>query len=420
MANNAYLQFFLEVERGQDIQEHSFSYYSPGNGILLFFKLYDPFKEELRYAGRLIVECSCTPMKILEKLNAMAGYPDDEEIELYEEIRFEPYVMCEHLDEKMTFHDCQLRDGDIICFQKLLPFEDAEKCRYPNLPLFLDYVNNRQFVRFRSLEKPEEDEFCLELSKNLNHDDVAERVASHLGLKDPSKIRFTSCQPIKYRGVVHLTDMLVHCKQNSDILYYEVAETPFRELQGLETSEVVLHHDAKEEFCTIVRTPMKEDSNALLTLPFLKGNSLSAAHVKIVEEIFQKHGNVLQQVQVLDPTFKAFFLERLASIVELFRSYTATSITAEVLGKLKHLIQSLACLGVKVDWMESYYQKVVSSNKYVQRQLHIEHLKEQVSTAEIALQGLKDQLVEAEKEITVVHMETGNETVDATTILNPL
>jgi len=49
-----------------------------------------------------------------------------------------------------------------------------------------------------------------------------ERVAQHLGLGDPSKIRLTShnCysqqpkpQPIKYRGVEHLSDMLVHYNQ---------------------------------------------------------------------------------------------------------------------------------------------------------------------------------------------------------------
>ncbi|KAI8011983.1 Ubiquitin carboxyl-terminal hydrolase 13, partial [Camellia lanceoleosa] len=38
----------------------------------------------------------------------------------------------------------------------------------------------------------EEDEFCLELSKLHNYDDVVERVARHLGLDDPSKIRLTS------------------------------------------------------------------------------------------------------------------------------------------------------------------------------------------------------------------------------------
>lgn len=59
-------------------------------------------------------------------------------------------------------------------------------------------------------------------SKLHGYDDVVERVAQHLSLDDPSKIRLTShnCYsqqpkptPIKYRGVEHLSDMLVHYNQ---------------------------------------------------------------------------------------------------------------------------------------------------------------------------------------------------------------
>jgi ubiquitin carboxyl-terminal hydrolase 7 len=61
-------------------------------------------------------------------------------------------------------------------------------------------------------------------SKVHTYDDVVERVARQIGLDDPSKIRLTShnCysqqpkpQPIKYRGVEHLSDMLVHYNQVS-------------------------------------------------------------------------------------------------------------------------------------------------------------------------------------------------------------
>lgn len=63
-------------------------------------------------------------------------------------------------------------------------------------------------------------------SKLFTYDDVVERVARQLGLDDPSKIRLTShnCysqqpkpQPIKYRGVDHLSDMLVHYNL---VIYY--------------------------------------------------------------------------------------------------------------------------------------------------------------------------------------------------------
>lgn len=254
-ANNAELKLFLEVELGLDLRPIP-PPEKTKEDILLFFKLYDPLKEELRYVGRLFVKGSGKPLEILTKLNEMAGFTSDQEVELYEEIKFEPNVMCEHIDKKLTFRASQLEDGDIVCFQKPPQVGSGEQCRYPDVPSFLEYVHNRQVVRFRSLEKPKEDEFCLELSKLHNYDDVVERVARHLGLDDPSKIRLTShnCysqqpkpQPIKYRGVDHLSEMLAHYNQTSDILYYEVLDIPLPELQGLKTLKVAFHHATKDE-----------------------------------------------------------------------------------------------------------------------------------------------------------------------------
>nr|KAJ0220640.1 hypothetical protein LSAT_V11C200089380 [Lactuca sativa] len=255
-ANNAELKLFLEVEVGQDLRPIS-PPEKTKEEILLFFKLYDPFKEELRYVGRLFVKGTGKPIEILAKLNELAGFAPDEEIELFEEIKFEPNVMCEHIDKKLTFRGSQLEDGDIVCFQKPLKDEPiTETYRYPDVPSFLEYVHNRQVVRFRSLEKPKDDEFSLELSKLNNYDDVVERLAGHLNLDDPSKIRLTShnCysqqpkpQPIKYRGVEHLSDMLAHYNQTSDILYYEVLDIPLPELQGLKTLKVAFHHATKDE-----------------------------------------------------------------------------------------------------------------------------------------------------------------------------
>ncbi|XP_062173883.1 ubiquitin C-terminal hydrolase 12-like isoform X3 [Alnus glutinosa] len=253
--NNAELKLFLEVEVGQDLRPVP-PPEKTKDDILLFFKYYDPPKEVLRFVGRLFVKGSGKPAETLTKLNEMAGLGPDEEIELYEEIKFEPNIMCERIDKKTTFRASQLEDGDIVCFQKSLQVGSSDQCRYPDVPSFLEYVHNRQVVRFRSLEKPKEDEFCLELSKLHSYDDVVERVAQHLRMDDPSKIRLTShnCysqqpkpQPIKYRGAEHLSDMLVHYNQTSDILYYEVLDIPLPELQGLKTLKVAFHHATKEE-----------------------------------------------------------------------------------------------------------------------------------------------------------------------------
>ncbi|XP_020082060.1 ubiquitin carboxyl-terminal hydrolase 12-like isoform X1 [Ananas comosus] len=253
--NNAELKLFLEVEFGLDLRP-LLPPDKTKEDILLFFKLYEPEKQELRYVGRLFVKALGKPTEILTKLNKMAGFSPSEEIELYEEIKFEPSVMCEHIDKRLTFRSSQLEDGDIICYQRSPLLESADRFWYPDVPSFLEYVHNRQVVHFRSLEKPKEDDFCLELSKLHTYDDVVERVAHQLGVDDPSKIRLTShnCysqqpkpQPIKYRGVEHLSDMLIHYNQTSDILYYEALDIPLPELQGLKTLKVAFHHATKDE-----------------------------------------------------------------------------------------------------------------------------------------------------------------------------
>ncbi|CAN4120118.1 unnamed protein product [Withania somnifera] len=187
------------------------------------------------------------------------------EVELGLEIKFDPSVMCELIDKKFAFRSSQLEDGDIVCYQKSFSPESRQKFRYPDVPSFLEYVHNRQVVHFRSLEKSKEDDFCLELSKINTYDEVVERVVQQLGLDDPSKIRLTphNCysqqpkpQPIKYRGVDTLTDMLVHYNQTSDILYYEVLDIPLPELQGLKTLKVAFHHANKDEVVTYtIRLP---------------------------------------------------------------------------------------------------------------------------------------------------------------------
>ncbi|GAB2263919.1 hypothetical protein Droror1_Dr00026053 [Drosera rotundifolia] len=253
--HNEELMLFLEVELGRDLLPTHLPNRA-GDELLLLFKLYDFEKKELRYVGRLFVISTQTPMDILKKLNEMAGFPVDEEIELYEELKFDPRLMCPHVDKKKSFRLNELEDGDIICFQKS-PSRDGEKqYDYPDVPSFMEYVLHRQIVHFRSLEKPKEDKFCLELSRSHTYDDVVEKVAQRLGLDDPSKIRLTShnvyCdqpkpQPIRYRGVDSLFDMLRQYNQMTDILYYEVLDIPLSELEALKVLKVAFLSPAKDE-----------------------------------------------------------------------------------------------------------------------------------------------------------------------------
>ncbi|GAU12358.1 hypothetical protein TSUD_253090 [Trifolium subterraneum] len=132
---------FLEVERGRDLRPIPLLRIT-WRDILVFFKLYDPEKEELRYVGRLIVNRTDKPSEILTRLNKLAGYDPDEEIELYEEIAFEPKVMCEPVDNKLTFAESKIGNSGIIWFQKASAMDNVKHIRYPDVPSYLEYVHN--------------------------------------------------------------------------------------------------------------------------------------------------------------------------------------------------------------------------------------------------------------------------------------
>eukprot|EP00246_Nothoceros_aenigmaticus_P013115 TRINITY_DN439_c0_g3_i1.p1 TRINITY_DN439_c0_g3~~TRINITY_DN439_c0_g3_i1.p1 ORF type:complete len:1081 (+),score=256.97 TRINITY_DN439_c0_g3_i1:216-3458(+) len=296
-AHNAELKLFLEVHTLDGVLSPPVE--KTKDDILLFFKLYSPEKEELRYVGRAFVKAGGKPLDIIGKLIGMAGFSEDDDLQLYEEIKFEPNVMCEHIDKKLTFRASQLEDGDIICYQKALSRDEEDRVRYPHVPSFLEYVRNRQVVRFRRLEKPKDDEFCMELSKQHTYDDVVERVAMQVRLEDPSKIRLTAhnCysqqpkpQAIKYRGVDRLSDMLAHYNQTSDILYFEILDLPLPELQGLKTLKVAFHNVKTEEL-SVHNIRLPKQSTVGDVIAELKGKvelSSEKAELRILEVFYHK------------------------------------------------------------------------------------------------------------------------------------
>ncbi|XP_050903814.1 uncharacterized protein LOC127117750 isoform X3 [Lathyrus oleraceus] len=162
----AELKLFLEVERGLDLRPIA-PLKKRDDDILLFFKLYDPEKEELKYAGRLFVNPSDKPSEILTRLNKLAGYDPDEEIELYEEIKFEPKVMCEPVDKNLTFLESEFGNGDIICFQKASAMDNGKHIRNPDVPSYLKYVHNLQLSFSPSPKESEYEESLKKQNKNI-------------------------------------------------------------------------------------------------------------------------------------------------------------------------------------------------------------------------------------------------------------
>ncbi|CAI9095951.1 OLC1v1031998C1 [Oldenlandia corymbosa var. corymbosa] len=268
MTYDAELELFLEVEYDVDSRPVPPPKKAQEN-TLIFFKLYDPEKQEIRYVGRCYVKKSGKIAKLLSKAKELAGCSDDEEIAIFEESRMESKVMCKRLDTSSLSRSSWIEEGVIICFQKVVLSEQKEQLPYPDVPSYFEYVQNRLVVHFRNLEKPDEDDFCLELVKNNTYDDVVKRVAEKIGLDDPLKIRLTShnCitqKPdydfIKYRPLERLGNMLSSHFQVSNILYYEVLEIPLPELQSLKTLEIAFHPTMKDKEVTILKVKVPKTS----------------------------------------------------------------------------------------------------------------------------------------------------------------
>ncbi|KZV44468.1 hypothetical protein F511_19369 [Dorcoceras hygrometricum] len=144
---------------------------------------------------------------------------------------------------------CSVAETDIAeHLRERLKREQEEKEQQKKLNLTVVY--------FRSIEKPKEDEFCLLLSRLATYDEVTGRVAHHLGVDDPTKIRLTSqdlytqlprTDPIEYRGVDNLLQMLLCYSHISNILYYEVLDIPLPELQRLRTLKIAFCRAANND-----------------------------------------------------------------------------------------------------------------------------------------------------------------------------
>lgn len=240
--------------------------------ILLFLKLYDAETETLRYAGRKFEPVASLVGSLKEYCNSLAGFPPNTELVFFEEIKSEPDIMCEVIDKKMSLKACQLEDGDIVCFQRA---PEPKRFKRPTVPEFLSYVKNRQVVNFRELEKPKDAGFTLEMLKHNSYEEVTSRLAEQLKVADPSTIRLTAHnvyshmpkpQPMKYKGVDKLHEMITQYNQVTDILYYEVLDMPVHELERLKVLKVAFNNAKTEEVGTYnIRLPRESTVSDVLT-----------------------------------------------------------------------------------------------------------------------------------------------------------
>ncbi|KAL5711797.1 ubiquitinyl hydrolase 1 [Ranunculus cassubicifolius] len=143
--DSAELKLFLEVEFGPDLHPIR-PPRKTKEDILLFFKLYDPIKEELSYVGRMFVKSGTNiwSSNIYTKLYKLAGFSQGQEADFFKDVNFEPTFLCKPFDKTLSFGANQVADGDILYFQKSPVVGNWQQFLYPDVPSFLEFLHNRK------------------------------------------------------------------------------------------------------------------------------------------------------------------------------------------------------------------------------------------------------------------------------------
>ncbi|ELR18996.1 Ubiquitin carboxylterminal hydrolase domain containing protein [Acanthamoeba castellanii str. Neff] len=253
------IKVFLEASTAPEGETDEAKLFAPhtDDDAIMFFKYYDPEAQLLRLVCYKFVKVSDKIGSVIPHLNQLLGFPSDQELLLFEEIK---PTMVEPLKGTDSFAEAELANGDIICVQKPPP-GNATLPR-PLAPAHYAWMLNRVTVKFRDLGAPSVDVCVLELSKEMTYEEVVGQLAGQLG-HEAGKIRLTQhsaiynkprIQPIKTMPKLLLTDMLANPynpkKLLGDILYYEKLDMPLAELENNKLLKVEWFNDKVQPVAT--------------------------------------------------------------------------------------------------------------------------------------------------------------------------
>ncbi|CAO3638238.1 unnamed protein product [Mucor fragilis] len=293
----------LYLERASAVDEHGQAVFPPqpqqSPVILIFIKLFSPEHQEIRGLNRLYVQKDAKVKSIIDTLKQMAGFSQDDDILIYEEIKA---TMVDLVDVESTFNHAELQDGDILCIQKrLTPQGEAiilENGGKTTVPSFMEHKTGRVFVQF-SPARPdgEQPDIRVALHKDMLYEDIAAIVARELGV-DGNKLRLinpynTSKLPPKRFSGLKLGKILANAYSggtpvpaNKATLLYEKLDVSLEEMESKCPVTV-----------TVCAPTLKDAHNVEVLLPKDSGiNDLKAALVAKDDRLVQD----LDRIRVYD------------------------------------------------------------------------------------------------------------------------
>ncbi|KAF2023278.1 ubiquitin carboxyl-terminal hydrolase-like protein [Setomelanomma holmii] len=216
--------------------------------LMIFLKHFDAKTQTLYGIGTFYAALQDKVSDLSPTINRIMQWPANTPIKFSEEIK---QNMIEAMKPKVTLAASEIQDGDIITVQRVLPDKEASAVTaaegYLEAKDFYDYLLNRINVEFvpRLPEPADLPSFSLTLSKKMNYNQFATKVAEHLKI-EPSHLRFTTVStqgkpklPVKYNANSTLNNILfpgpynysASATQRPDAMFYEVLDMSLTELE---------------------------------------------------------------------------------------------------------------------------------------------------------------------------------------------
>jgi len=259
---NSIFSCFLELVRPSAPVKCLPDYYPNAGNILLFFKYYDPINEFITYCGYDYINENSKFTSLVPILNAKVGLRANTPLILYEEVRPDCCNLVDDQNKSLKEVLEDLMSGDIICFQK---DDISTYSKSVKLPTVVDYfrdLNNRIEVVLCDKNIPNDTGFVLELSKDMNYDELSKAVAQRLNTepdliqfyKIQSSYRTEPSQPIKCNFDGTLKELFPAQKPRlARKLFYQLLTIKINELEF------------KKQFkCVWVNSKLKEERELLL------------------------------------------------------------------------------------------------------------------------------------------------------------
>ncbi|ANB13370.1 Ubp15p [Sugiyamaella lignohabitans] len=232
---------------------------SDNQPMLLFLKHFDKKAQTLKGFGTLVVRPSDKVLTAIKYIINAMGWEQGTRLSVVEEIKPE---MIDAVRVKATFNECEISDGDIICFER--DGEPVAEGGYTTAVQFYDFLNNRALFSFRKRSSQldelnngtgngnivingddeantpptPEGSFELWLNRKDSYDQLAQKVAAYLNV-DPNYLQFFSTQtngmeraPVKRgSGALEQSLMLGYPSHLPVSVLYEVLDISLAELE---------------------------------------------------------------------------------------------------------------------------------------------------------------------------------------------